>query len=192
MGGANKKKIYSVTENELEMIAEVAAKEAIKAFKTEQVKEDRRRKRNDDKVKRTKKMLESYRRVKATLSEETVFTKEEEIELRWKFIEDLMGNSSEMFAGKAEISAIDTERKRQENLYCIYRIENAVKLYEDECDKLSCEEGKRRYRELYDLYISDTPLTIQEIAEKENISEKTVYKDIGISCKIVAAYLLGM
>lgn len=35
------------------------------------------------------------------------------------------------------------------------------------------------------------PYTVQEISEVENISDKTVYKDIGIACGIVAIYLLG-
>ena len=35
-------------------------------------------------------------------------------------------------------------------------------------------------------------MTVPEIAAAENVSEKTVYKDIGIACKIVAVYLLGM
>ncbi len=33
---------------------------------------------------------------------------------------------------------------------------------------------------------------VKEIAEMENISEKIVYRDIGIACKILAVYLLGM
>lgn len=182
---------YLLTQEELNQIAVVASKEAVKVFKSEQAKAEKRRARNGDKVRRTKKMLSSYRRMKATLSEEAIFTEEEKIELRWKFIEDLMGNTSAL-AGKNEIAAIDSEKKRQENLYCIHCIENAVRLYGEECEKSSSEEGKRRFRELYALYISDTPTTVQEIAEAENISEKTVYKDIGIASSIVAVYLLGM
>lgn len=188
MGGSVK---YLLSQEELNRIAAVASKEAVKVFRNEQIKADRKRAKNEDKVKRTKKMLSSYRRMKATLSEEAVFTEEEKIELRWKFIEDLMGNSTTL-AGKSEMAAIDSEKKRQENLYCIHCIENAVRLYGEECEKSSSEEGRRRYRELYDMYIADAPSTVQEIAEKESVSEKTVYKDLGIACSIIAVYLLGM
>lgn len=191
MGSKTQQKRYTVTENELAMIAEVAAEKAVAVFKAEQAKENRKRKREEDKVSRTKKMLSSYRRMKATLSEEATFTEEEKIELRWKFIEDLMGNSAEL-TSKSELVAIDSEKKRQENLYSIHCIENAIRLYGEECEKSSNEEGKRRYKEIYDLYIAENPSTVQEIAENENISEKTVYKDIGIACKIIAVYLLGM
>ena len=86
----------------------------------------------------------------------------------------------------------NSEQKRKENLYCIHCIETAIRLYREECDKITNEEGKRRFRELYALYIADEPMTVPEIAAAENVSEKTVYKDIGIACKIVAVYLLGM
>ena len=102
-----------------------------------------------------------------------------------------MGNFTEGTA-RSDSVAINKEKKRQENLYCIQCIENAVRLYGEECDKSSSEEAKRRYRELYAMYIAEEETTVFEIAEKENISEKTVYKDLGIASGIVAVYLLGM
>lgn len=188
MGDSQK---YLLSQEDLNQIAAVASKEAVKVFRSEQIKAEKKRARNEDKVNRTKKMLGSYRRMKATLSEEAQFTEEEKIELRWKFIEDLMGNSSALVS-KSEVAAIDSEKKRQENLYCIHCIENAVKLYEDECEKSSSEEAKRRHRELLAMYIDENSSTVQEIAEIENVSEKTVYKDLGIACSIIAVYLLGM
>lgn len=182
---------YLLSQEELNQIAAVASKEAIRVFRDEQNKANRKRARNDDKVKRTKKMLSSYRRMKVVLSEEATFTEEEKIELRWKFIEDLMGNSTALVS-KSEMAAIDSEKKRQENLYCIHCIENAVRLYGEECEKSSSEEGKRRFRELYAMYIAETPSTVPEIAERESISEKTVYKDLDIASRIIAVYLLGM
>ena len=102
-----------------------------------------------------------------------------------------MGNSNELVS-KSETVIIDQEKKRQENLYCIQSIENAIRLYQEECEKSSSEEGKRRFRELYAMYIADEAKSVKEIAETENISEKIVYRDLGIACKIIAVYLLGM
>ena len=65
-------------------------------------------------------------------------------------------------------------------------------LYKKEADNSSSEEAKRRYRELHAMYIDDEAHDVKEIAEMENISEKIVYRDIGIACKILAVYLLGM
>lgn len=183
--------MYVLTQEQINQIAAVAGKEAVKRFRAEQVKSDRKRAREENKVKKTKKMLSSYRRIKATLSDEAEFTEEEQIELRWKFIEDLMGIEREA-VGKSDRVIQDGEKRRQEDLYCIYRIEKATEMYREECEKSGSEEAKRRYRELSMMYLEEKQYSVQEISEVENVSDKTVYKDLGIACGIVAVYLLGI
>ena len=181
---------HMLTQEQINQIAIIASREGVKAFKAEQIKTERKRAREDDKVRKTKKLLNSYRRIKATLSENEHFTPDEQAELRWKFIEDLMGSAKEI-AGKSERTIKDAERKREEDLYCVFRIEKAVELYQEECEKNGNEEAKRRFRELKMMYLDETFYTVQEIAELESISDKTVHKDIGIACGILAIYLLG-
>lgn len=183
--------MYVLTQEQINHIAAVAGEEAVRRFRAEQVKSDKKRAREENKVKKTKKMLSSYRRIKATLSDEAEFTEEEQIELRWKFIQDLMGNAREMVS-KSERTIKDEEKRRQEDSYCIYRIEKATEMYREECEKSGSEEAKRRYRELSMMYLEEKQYSVQEISEVENVSDKTVYKDLGIACGIVAVYLLGI
>ena len=183
--------MYVLTQEQINQIAAVAGEEAVKRFWAEQVKSDKKRAREENKVKKTKKMLSSYRRIKATLSDEVEFTEEEQIELRWKFIQDLMGNVRETVS-RSERTIKDEEKRRQEDLYCIYRIEKATEMYREECEKSGSEEAKRRYRELSMMYLEEKQYSVQEISEVENVSDKTVYKDLGIACGIVAVYLLGI
>lgn len=183
--------MYVLTQEQINQIAAIAGKEAVNTFRAEQTKAEKKRAREENKVKKTKKMLSSYRRIKATLSDEAEFTEEEQIELRWKFIQDLMGNVRET-VGKSERTIKDAEKRRQEDLYCIYRIEKATEMYREECEKSGSEEAKRRYRELHMMYLDEKAYTVQEISEVEKVSDKTVYKDLGIACGIVAVYLLGI
>ncbi len=183
--------MYVLTQEQINQIAAVAGEEAVKRFRAEQVKSDKKRAREENKVKKTKKMLSSYRRIKATLSDEAEFTEEERIELRWKFIQDLMGSVRETVS-RSERTIKDEEKRRQEDLYCIYRIEKATEMYREECEKSGSEEAKRRYRELSMMYLEEKQYSVQEISEVENVSDKTVYKDLGIACGIVAVYLLGI
>lgn len=183
--------MYVLTQEQINQIAAIAGKEAVKTYRTEQAKAEKKRAREENKVKKTKKMLSSYRRIKATLSDEAEFTEEEQIELRWKFIQDLMGNVKDTVS-KPERTIKDTEKRRQEDLYCIYRIEKATEMYREECEKSGSEEAKRRYRELSMMYLDEKQYSVQEISEVEKVSDKTVYKDLGIACGIVAVYLLGM
>ena len=191
MATDNKVPAYILTQEQINEIAAIAGKEAVQVFRIEQAKAERKRAKEENKVKKTKKMLSSYRRIKATLSEEAEFTEEEQVELRWKFIQDLMGSAKEI-AVKSERTIQDEEKRRQEDLYCIYRIEKAVEMYREECEKSGSEEAKRRYRELSMMYLEEEHYTVQEISEVEKVSDKTVYKDLGIACGIVAVYLLGM
>lgn len=190
---ATDKKIpmYVLTQEQINQIAAVAGKEAVQTFRAEQVKAEKKRAREENKVKKTKKMLSSYRRIKATLSDEAEFTEEEQIELRWKFIQDLMGSAREAVR-KSERVIQDGEKRRQEDLYCIYRIEKATEMYREECERSGSEEAKRRYRELSMMYLEDREYSVQEISQVEKVSDKTVYKDLGIACGIVAVYLLGI
>ena len=183
--------MYILTQEQINQIAAIAGKEAVQTFRAEQLKAEKKRDREENKVKKTKKMLGSYRRIKATLSDESVFTEEEQIELRWKFIQDLLGNTKEAVS-KSERVIQDGEKRRQEDLYCIYRIEKATDMYREECEKSGSEEAKRRYRELGMMYLEDREYTVQEISQIEKVSDKTVYKDLGIACGIVSVYLFGI
>lgn len=191
MATDNKIPMYVLTQEQINQIAAIAGKEAVHTFRSEQVKAEKRRGREENKVKKTKKMLSSYRRIKATLSDEVEFTEEEQIELRWKFIQDLMGSVKETIS-KSERAIQDGEKRRQEDLYCIYRIEKATEMYREECERSGSEEAKRRYRELSMMYLDEKAYSVQEISEVEKVSDKTVYKDLGIACGIVAVYLLGI
>lgn len=183
--------MYVLTQEQIDQIAAIAGKEAVNVFRDEQIKTEKKQAREKNKVLKTKKMLSSYRRIKATLSDEEEFSEEEKIDLRWKFIKDLMGNARDTVS-KSERVIKDGEKRRQEDLYCIYRIEKATEMYREECEKSGSEEAKRRYRELSMMYLEENTYTVQEIAEIENISDKTVYKDLGIACGIVSVYLFGI
>jgi hypothetical protein len=93
---------------------------------------------------------------------------------------------------KSENRIKSFEAKRKRDLFEIQSIDKALSLYKEEVDNSDSDEAKRRYRELYSMYIDDKIHSIAEIAEIENISEKIVYRDLGIACKIISVYLIGM
>ncbi len=187
----NKIFTYVLTQEQIDQIAAIAGKEAVQIFRAEQVKAEKKRAIERNKVKKTKDLLSSYRRIKVALSDEAEFTEEEKVELRWKFIQDLMGNAREAVS-KSEMAIQAGEKRRQEDLYYVYRIEKAIDMYREECEKSGSEEAERRYRELSMMYLEDKEYTVQEISQIERVSDKTVYKDLGIACQIVSVYLLGI
>lgn len=176
---------YVLTQEDLDHVAEVA----VKAYRAEQRKTEKNRAR--EKTTRTKKMLSSYRRLKKSLTEEVEFTEDEKVELRWKFIEDLMGDPTRI-ANRSEDIIKDEEHRRQKDAYCVKRIEKAVRLFREECENSANEETKRRFREFSMMYMDEEEKTVLEIAEAEGVTEKTVYRDLGICNAAVATYLLGV
>lgn len=180
---------YLLTQEQLNSIATMAADKAIELYRSEEQKIQKHK--ANENVRITKKKLQSYRRVKATLEETEEFTDDEKIELRWAFIKDLMGGGLDI-ADKLDNRIISIENKRKRDAFEIQAIDKAIKLYKKEVDSSPSYETKRRYRELFAMYIDDKVYSIKEIADMENISEKIVYRDLKIACNILAMYLLGM
>lgn len=174
----------------IDEIVNVASKTAIGVYKKEHEKAVKQEMSN--RFKKTKEQLKAYRKIKKKIEQDKSFSEQQKSEYRWQFVEDLMGSEKEIFS-RSERVIQDEEKKRQEDLYAMYRIENALKLYKEEVDLTANEEEKRRYRVLNSMYISSKgPYTVQEIAKQENISEKSVYRDIGLAVKIVSIYLYGV
>lgn len=180
---------YLITAEEVGRIAEIAAREASKVYREEQKKSEKKERNSADKVKRTKKLLSDYRRLKREIPESDEFSIAEKVEKRWAFIRDLMGSA---YAKKPESIIEDEEKRRAENMYYIERIEKAVETYRQECEVSKKPEAMRCFREVYGYYMDEEEKTVAQIAAEECVSEKTVYKDIGNACKIISVYLLGV
>ena len=172
-------------ENILTQKEKAIVKEAVKAYRDTILDEEK----NVDKIlaKNIRKMLTNYRRTKAKLADEAVLTKEEERELRYECIKDLMGNVDQQLM-KSERRIMRNEEERRMELFKIKQLERAVEMYKKECDESSSYEDLRRCREIYGLYIDKEKKSVSEIAEEERISEKTAYKDVSVACKIIAVY----
>lgn len=177
-----------LTEDMISRLLEAAAEKGAQVYREEHRLELKKQRSN--KYSRTRKMLSGYRREKKRLADENNLTHEEEIEMRYEYISDLM-NPMEL-AGKADMEIKDDIKRLRKDLFALERIEKAAQMYREECENSGSEERIRRYREMEKMYLSDDEYTVQEIAEAEGVSEKTVYRDMKIACEAMSAYLLGI
>lgn len=171
------------TQADLLFVAEAAAKKTVAAI--DQM--NRKNQRQNDPARAAKRMLSDYRRLKIAQKEDIVISEAEGLEMRWQYLVDLMGAPDRQLI--TENTAYAREKKLQYNQYKIQQVENAMALYRRECENARNEEAMRRYREVEMMYIDEIARTAQEIAEIEGVSDKCVYKDLGIACKIIAVYL---
>lgn len=144
-----------------------------------------------EKIRKTKRLLSHYRRLRKMQQEESAqFTDAEKVDLRWRFVQDLMGTVHE----DRPQSIIDAEeRRRAENQFYFDRITSAVEQYRQECEDEGTPQSLRRYRELCAYYI-DGPRkpTYEQIADEEQVTVRTVISDLGAAAEVLAVYILGI
>ncbi len=140
------------------------------------------------KVAMTKELLSTYKSMKEMSRQEQELTDTEKVECRWKFLKDLMGNREE----RSEAVVRDTEKRIQENAYALWVIGQAVSMYRTECEKNGMQEGARGLRALEMIYLIDGDYDVKKVAEVENVSEKTIYKNIKTACKGLSYYIFGL
>lgn len=169
----------------IEQISHIASQAAIRAVRSEEESAYKRRKKRIHK--KVYNSLSSYRTMKKLLAKGK-YEPIEQAEMRWKFMEDLMSNN---FRIDPDRVITEEEKRIQENTYAVYRIENALAMFESECKAMKNEERFRRYRILREKFIDGEPKTVAEMANAENIAERTVYKDINIAVDIMAIYIYG-
>jgi len=135
----------------------------------------------------TRKALEGFRALKASIADEKSLTIDEIDYKRFEFLKDLMDpreiQATRKFDGEARI--------RMENRFYVKKMERALSYVKKEIEASGSEEMERKYRVVMAMYIDKKRLTPKEIAEKESINERTVYKDVTAICKILSIYLYG-
>ena len=184
---ADEKRI--ITDEELTEIVKVAAKAgadaAMEHFKAEKLKEKRNRK--DRRLHNTKLLIRHYRTFKEYVNN-AVFEREESNEDALGAIEELMWEprvTADMVVESIKRSAARTQ-------IIINHIDGMINVYQDMCQKSNSEMKIRRSKVLYDMYISDTVYSKEQIAEMYFNDKRTVYKDIDAACKELSVLLFGI
>lgn len=83
-------------------------------------------------------------------------------------------------------------RSKKKTLAMMNYIDQMLEVYRLVSEASSKAEEIRRYKTVYQMYISDEKLTAEEIAEGHNIDKRTVYKDIHKACETLAALMFGI
>lgn len=71
-------------------------------------------------------------------------------------------------------------------------IDAMLRTYEIICLTSKKPEEQRRYRVLEAMYIKEEPEHVEDIADRENIDVRTVYRDLDAACEKLSALLFGI
>lgn len=186
MGGNSKQgKRYVVTEAELAMIAEVAAEKAISTYeeKHKQAEKDRQNK----VLNSAKTLIKNYRRFKA-MSYGAVYDYQTISDDMLREVLQLMNGN---FRSK-EFEVLSIKEKTMRTKMILDHVDSMLDIYKKQCECASDPEEMRRYRVIEGLYLMDSPKTVQELAEEESVTERTIFRDRDIAYKRLAILFFGI
>ncbi|MCD8364356.1 MAG: hypothetical protein LUC83_00785 [Clostridiales bacterium] len=164
--------------------ASIGASEAIKAYEKERKKYNEHR--ADRRLRNTKLLLRNYHMLKEH-AENSVFGRTQMEESATEILESMMG----MYDSEVVIESI--KRSATRTAVIVSHIDTMFGLYYAYCENSANPVVElRRYDVIWDKYMADLPLTVSEIAEKQNISRDSVYSDLRIATERLTALIFGV
>lgn len=171
-----------------EMLATITAHAATVALETyKQQKEHDEKARFDRRLNNTKLLLEHYRDF-SDYEDKAIYKLSEYLD------EDVVDIIAIMEGRKSdEDSKIESIEKGVMRTRTIMRhVNNMLDIYKRNCDQSPNPEDRRRYRVIESLYLKKQVESVQQIAQREGIAERTVYKDVKAARKRLTALIFGI
>lgn len=169
-------------DNIAKIAAEIGAKTAIDVYAKQKEKEKKTR--IDKRLRDTKRLMRSYREIKVHAGD-AISSLSETVNDDYEFFKELMEEPE-----KIDVGAI--VRSKARSAIMLTHIDAMLNAYEIICYNSKKPEEERRYRVLESMYLEDERITVKEIAERENIDTRTVYKDVDAACEKMSALLFGI
>lgn len=174
------------TKNDLISVAKYAAKAALLA---QQMLDDKQRKQTEDgRLHNTKLLLENYRKFVGFIDNATysVDRVQEAEAIEWFRMMYDPGNISDQKVASIKSSAIKTR-------IIIEHVKTVIAVYEDYCNRvMNTEMMRRRYDVLFQRYISEIPMTNEELAEKWFVDIRTIQHTVKDGIKDISSLIFGI
>lgn len=169
-----------------EKAAAVGAKEALKIF--EQKREEEYSNRTRRRLRNTKLLLRNYHMLKEH-AKNSVFCRTHMEESAFDILESMMS----IYDYDNEVIIESIKRSATRTAIIVSHIEVMFGLYRSYCEHTSSREiNFRRYEVIWDMYMADKTLSVEEIAKKQNISARNVYEDIKVATERLSALIFGV
>lgn len=163
---------------------EAGVKEAMSYLAEE--KEKARKSRYDRRLRNTRLLLKHYRSFRKH-AEGAIYNAKQ---ARENAIDILDGLDEAALSDNLYVEGI--KKSQQRTIIILNHVDDMLRYYQISCERSGKEEEMRRYRTIMAMYIDEEKLTAQQIAEKENVEARTVYKDITNAVKPLSALIFGI
>lgn len=166
----------------IRIAAEAGAKAAMERLDEERRKEVKER--LDRRLRNTRLLLKNYRLFKKH-TDNAVYQVEQLSESVYEILELMERRGPSDFSASIKNSAARTA-------VLVRHIDVMLGLYKTYCENSGRPEDLRRWRVVKALYIDDCPTTVQELADREFVAEKTIRRDVEAICDHLSALLFGI
>lgn len=178
-------KRYMIDDEQLRMICETAARAGVEAYKEEHTRAEIER--SNRVLNNAKKLIVNYRRFKG-MCENSVYDKNTSADTDLKEVLELMSGN---FRDK-DFTVLSIKEKVSRTKMMMEHVDAMIEVYRKHCEASPDPEELRRYEIIEQMYMSECPKKPSEIAEEENITVSTVYRDIDKACKKLAVLFFGI
>lgn len=166
----------------IRMAAEAGTKAALEAYAKEKEKEKKRR--SDRRLRDTKRLMKNYREIKIHAGDAVTSLAEVENE-DYDFFQRLMEDKHDV-----DVDAIVSSKAK--SAIMLTHIDAMLSAYQTICVSSKRPEEQRRYRVLESFCLVADQMPVADIAKRENIDIRTVYKDFDAACEKMSALLFGI
>lgn len=167
--------------------AEAGAAAAVRAVERERKKI--RRKEYDRRLYNTKLLLRNYRTLNAHYHN-AVFDVRKAEEADETFAEIMQRMNASRIDEELYIESIKQSAVRTKVI--MSHVNRMLEVYETMCEKSERPEAIRHWRVLDSVYLTPRTIPVEAVAERENISKRTVYKDLDICIADLTSLLFGI
>lgn len=182
-----KKQFIILNKEELDTMmkeaAEIGARVALDRLAEE--KKNMHKKAADRRLHNTRLLLRNYRMLKSN-TENSVYGRSQMEESA----ADVLCSMMNLYDDEVIVDAI--KRSSTRTAIMVSHIDTMLELYDVYCDKSPDQLDRRRYEVLYDRYIAEEPLSVNQIAKKQHMSKDSVYTDIKIAVERLSTLLFGV
>ena len=158
-------------------IVELAAKIAIEHLEAER--EKQKKTKRDRRLRNTKLLLKHYRALKKHCADEKNMT-----------IKSFDEYSEELDTEDLALVSITRSKKRSQLM--IQFIDRMLEVYRISCEQSNNTSSLRQYKTIKLMYISDDPMTVEEISEEHFVDVRTVYRDSKEAIYSLSSLIFGV
>lgn len=174
----------SLPKHVLSAISKYATKVAVEEF--DRLQRERRAAEKDFRLKNTRLLIKKYRQLKDfvgnAVSDLTQLLDEEDLALL-----EAMGCEN------LKVQKVNSIKDRVVFTNTVIgHIETMLAVYQTKCETSPKDEVKRRWRVLNAMYLAEETSTPEDIAEKEHISDRMVYRDIEAAVRDISNLFFGL